>query len=773
MAHDSVPPWIDPMLAKPDGGRLREGPQWAYEYKLDGYRAAMRIAADGTTVLTSRNGLDLTAEFAELTGVLRGRAAVLDGEVVVYNEAGQIDFGLLQQRRGRFQKHRTARRDGPFTDVPVRLLVFDLLQLDDELLLGRRYEERRRLLTSLPMPDPFHVAVLPSFSAVELAAERLTPQRLLERVAAEGHEGLVAKRLDSPYLPGKRPDFWCKHPLVQTREVIVCGWRPGQSGFTGTVGGLLLGAHDPNTGELVYIGDVGTGFTRQERDLLRDRLQPLERRSHPFATTPPREDVVRARWVDPVLVGEVRFRQFTRGEGGRLRHTAWRGLRADHEPGEVTAPEPGRPTPQHALPTTTRRVTAQAGDRTSPQPALPATTSRTITTAGGRPAAQPATTTTAGDRPTPQPPTPTTTSRTTNAVRRPAAQPATTSRVTAKTGDHPVTRPAPPATTSRATTTAGGVPTPPPATPSQTTTKVTDRVIVKAGGRTLALSNLDKPLYPDGTAKSEVIAYYTRIAPFLLPHLRDRPVTFVRFPDGVHGQKFFQKNTDASAPSWLPTVPLRGGGSRRGADEIVRYPLIHELAALVWAANLAAIELHVPQWTVTGGTRNLPDRLVFDLDPGPGTTVVDCCRVAQRLHDVLTGDGLTPVATTSGSKGLQVYAGIDAPAARSSSAYAKAVAVAFERETPDLVTATMAKARREGKVFIDWSQNNPAKTTITPYSLRGRDEPTVATPVTWDEVRRCRRPAQLTFTADDVLDRVAEVGDLFAPVEQSRAPLAG
>ncbi|WP_081902033.1 DNA ligase D [Lentzea aerocolonigenes] len=710
------------MLAKPDGGRLREGPQWAYEYKLDGYRVAMRIAAAGTTVLTSRNGLDLTAEFAELTGVLRGRAAVLDGEVVVYNESGQIDFGLLQQRRGRFQKHRTARRDDPFTDVPVRFLVFDLLQLDDELLLNQPYEQRRRLLTELPMPDPFHVAVVPSFSAVELAAERLTPQRLLERVAAEGHEGLVAKRLDSPYLPGKRPDFWCKHPLVQTREVIVCGWRPGQSGFTGTVGGLLLGAHDPDTGDLVYIGDVGTGFTRQERDLLRDRLHPLERRSHPFATTPPREDVVRARWVAPVLVGEVRFRQFTRGEGGRLRHTAWRGLRADREPGEVTAPEPGRPTPRPAPPATT--VTAGTRPATPP-----ATTSRATAEAGGHPTPQPAT------------------------IRRPATR---------------AGNPTPQPPTTSQPTTQPGRPTPQPLPP-----EVADRVTVKAGGRTLTLSNLDKPLYPDGTAKSEVIAYYTRIAPFLLPHLRDRPVTFVRFPDGVRGQKFFQKNTDAGAPSWLPTVPLRGGGSRRGSDEIVRYPLIHELAALVWAANLAALELHVPQWTVTGGTRNLPDRLVFDLDPGPGTTVVDCCRVAERLHDVLAGDGLTPVATTSGSKGMQVYAGIDAPAAQSPSAYAKAVAVAFERETPDLVTATMAKARREGRVFIDWSQNNPAKTTITPYSLRGRDEPTAATPVTWDEVRRCRRPEQLTFTADNVLDRVAEVGDLFAPIEQRRAPLAG
>ncbi|MDX8148387.1 DNA ligase D [Lentzea sp. BCCO 10_0061] len=647
------------MLAKPDGGRLREGPQWAYEYKLDGYRVAMRIAADGTTVLTSRNGLDLTVEFAELTGVLtaalRGRAAVLDGEVVVYNETGQIDFGLLQQRRGRFQKHRTAKRTDPFEDVPIRFLAFDLLQLDDQLLLDQPYEQRRHQLAELPMPDPFRITVVPSYTTDDLTADRLTPQRLLDRVAAEGHEGLVAKRLDSPYLPGKRPDFWCKHPLVQTREVIVCGWRPGQSGFTGTVGGLLLGAHDPDTGELIYIGDVGTGFTRQDRDHLRDRLQPLERSGHPFASPPPREDLVRARWVDPVLVGEVRFRQFTRGDEGRLRHTAWRGLRADRTPSEVTAPRPGRP----------------------------------------------------GPPPAPEP------------------------------------------------------------------IKIGSRVTVNAGGRTLALSNLDKPLYPDGTTKSEVIAYYSRIAPVLLPHLADRPVTFVRFPNGVHGQKFFQKNTDASAPGWLPTVPLRGGGSRRSTDanEIVHYPLLHELAALVWAANLAALELHVPQWTVTDGVRDLPNRLVFDLDPGPGTTIVDCCRVAERLHDVLVADGLIPVAATSGSKGMQIYAGVEVTSAQAPSVYAKAAAVAFEREAPQQVTTNMAKSRREGRVFIDWSQNSPAKTTISPYSLRGRDEPTVATPVTWDEVRGCRRAEELVFTVDEVLERTSELGDLLAPVLQNRAPL--
>ena len=336
-----VPEWIEPMLAKPDGGRLRSGPEWAYEYKLDGYRAAMRIAPDGTTVLTSRNGIDFTAEFASLAGVLggglEGRAAVLDGEIVVYNEAGQVDFGLLQERRGRYQKHRSAGRDGPFEGLPVRFLAFDLLRWGDTVLVGRPYDERRRLLTEVPMPDPYRVSVIPSVTFDQLTADRVTPSTLLERVAAEGKEGLVAKLRTAAYSPGRRPDAWLKHPLVQTQEVVVCGWRPGQNRFTGILGGLLLGAHDPDTGDLVYIGDVGTGFTEADRVALQARLEAVEIPRHPFAVAPPREDVVRARWVRPELVGEVRYRQFTRG-AGRLRHTSWRGLRADREVADVIAP---------------------------------------------------------------------------------------------------------------------------------------------------------------------------------------------------------------------------------------------------------------------------------------------------------------------------------------------------------------------------------------------------------------------------------------------------
>ncbi|WP_290059013.1 non-homologous end-joining DNA ligase [Amycolatopsis solani] len=298
------------------------------------------------------------------------------------------------------------------------------------------------------------------------------------------------------------------------------------------------------------------------------------------------------------------------------------------------------------------------------------------------------------------------------------------------------------------------------------------RITVRVGERQLTLSNLEKVLYPrDGFTKGEVLDYYTRIAPLLLPHIRDRAMTFVRFPDGVGGGSFFEKDVSRHAPEWVRTARLTVGG-RGGDPEVVAYPLINDLPELVWAANLAALELHVHQWTVEpDGARSTPDRLVFDLDPGPGATVVDCSRVAERLHDVLTGHGFTPVAKTSGSKGMQVYAGVRTDDPGAPSRYAKALADRLAGETPDLVVARMTKNLRPGKVFIDWSQNNPFKTTVAPYSLRGRDEPTVSTPVTWDEVRACRHVSHLRFTAGEVLARVGETGDLFADLGRTRVSI--
>lgn len=290
-----------------------------------------------------------------------------------------------------------------------------------------------------------------------------------------------------------------------------------------------------------------------------------------------------------------------------------------------------------------------------------------------------------------------------------------------------------------------------------------DSVTVEVEGRRLRVSNLDKVLYPDaGFSKGEVIDYYTRIAPVLLPHLADRPLSLHRFPDGVTGQSFWDKDASRHAPDWLRVVRLPSPGSSSG-NEDVGYAVVDGLPALVWAANLAGLELHVPQWTVgPRGGRRAPDLVVFDLDPGAPATVVECARVAETVREVLAADGLDCVVKTSGSKGLQLYAPVQVTDAARTSEYARQVAEQLAAQRPDEVVAVMAKARRGGKVFVDWSQNNPAKTTVAPYSLRGRPQPTVSTPISWDEVARCRAPEDLAFDVDDVLDRVSRAGDLFS-----------
>jgi bifunctional non-homologous end joining protein LigD len=285
------------------------------------------------------------------------------------------------------------------------------------------------------------------------------------------------------------------------------------------------------------------------------------------------------------------------------------------------------------------------------------------------------------------------------------------------------------------------------------------------------LSNPGKVLYPlTGTTKAEVLAYYLAVADVMLPHLRDRPVTLVRWPDGVDRGSFFEKDVSRHAPRWLRTARV---GTPGGRSESADFPLIDDAEGLAWATNLAALELHVPQWRVgPDGGRQLPDLVVFDLDPGEGTTVVDCARVAERIAERLADVGLVAYPRTSGGKGMQLYLPVTVSQAEETSEFAKALAEDLARESPGKVTAVMAKARRRGKVFVDWSQNNPYKTTIASYSLRGRARPTVATPVTWDEVRACRRPDDLVFTAADLPARIAEHGDLLAPLftEPQRLP---
>ncbi|MGP4003654.1 non-homologous end-joining DNA ligase [Streptomyces sp. 8N706] len=272
-------------------------------------------------------------------------------------------------------------------------------------------------------------------------------------------------------------------------------------------------------------------------------------------------------------------------------------------------------------------------------------------------------------------------------------------------------------------------------------------------GRRLALSNLDKVLYPTGFTKGELLHYYATTAPVLLPHLRDRPLSFLRYPDGAEGQHFFAKNVPPGTPDWVKTAVV----PRSGAGESGRHVLVQDMPTLMWAANLVT-EFHTPQWTADAPGQ--ADRLVFDLDPGEPATIVECCAVARWLRERLEADGFEVFAKTSGSKGLHILVPLEPVSSRWTTSYAKGLAIEAERAMTGLVVHRMARQLRPGKVFVDWSQNTAAKTTAAPYTLRARGAPTVSTPVTWDEIEACADPGELAFEADDIAPRVADHGDL-------------
>ncbi|TCB99559.1 ATP-dependent DNA ligase [Micromonospora zingiberis] len=298
-----------------------------------------------------------------------------------------------------------------------------------------------------------------------------------------------------------------------------------------------------------------------------------------------------------------------------------------------------------------------------------------------------------------------------------------------------------------------------------------DRLRVEVDGRTLELSNLDKVLYPSaGFTKGEVIDYYTRIAPVLLPHLTDRALTRIRFPNGVEGNSFFEKNAPAATPDWVRVETLPAPGSTKGR-ETIDYVVADDLPTLVWLANLAALELHTPQWKIG----EHPDLMVVDLDPGSPATLRQCCQVALLLRDRLAADGVDAYPKTSGKKGMQLCCPIAGTQSSDDvSAYARRIAQELEHEHPKLIVSRMAKNLRPGKIFIDWSQNNAAKTTVAPYSLRAQPVPAVSAPLTWDEVAAGaagRRPSSRPYTAGEVLSRVDEHGDLLAPLLDLGPPL--
>jgi bifunctional non-homologous end joining protein LigD len=636
--REAMPTHITPMLART--GKLPPDERgWGFEIKWDGVRA-IAYSQPGELRLESRNLKDITdsyPELARLNRALSSHGAVLDGEIVAFDRDGRPSFEALQPRMhvgSRNQAKRLA------ASTPVTYVIFDLLWLDGHSLMGLPYLERRERLGALGLngerwQTPEHI--IGEGSA------------LLEVSRSQGLEGIVAKRLSSTYQPGARARDWIKIKSFGRQEFVIGGWLPGKGKRRERIGALLLGVHDAD-GALRYVGRVGTGFTEQELELLSSLLVPLQRETSPFSAgeRPPREAV----FVEPRLVAEVEFREWTRG--GNLRQPSYKGLREDKAAEEVVREDLVEELPPPE----------EAGEREAPKLALP---------------------------------------------KRPAKS-----------------------------------------------------ATVTIEGRELRLSNLEKVLYPETSfSKRQLIEYYHDVAPVMLPHLQGRALTVTRWPDGVEGKSFFQKQTPAHAPEWVRTATLPS--ERKPID----YTLVEDLPTLIWLANLAAIELHTPLARAEAIDR--PTTLVFDLDPGAPATIIECARVGLQLQVMFDSLGLQSFAKTSGSKGLQVYIPLnsDAVTFEQTKPFARAVAELLEQSHPELIVSRMTKARRTGKVLIDWSQNDRNKTTVCVYSLRATGRPTASTPLEWAEVRAAldaEDPGALMFEAGTVLERVAERGELFAPV---------
>lgn len=615
-AREPMPAQLQPMLARA-GALPRAGDDagWAFEIKWDGVRA-LAYSTPGRIRFESRNGNDITASYPELRALnraLSSHGAILDGEIVAFDEDGRPSFGLLQSRM-HVTSDSAARRRAK--EVPVAYIVFDLLWLDGHPLLDLPYAGRRARLHELGLDGPAWRT--PEHVVGDGAA-------VLEASVANGLEGVVAKRLDSTYEPGRRSAAWLKVRNVRREDVVVGGWVPGAGRRSDGIGALLVGVEQD--GALRYAGRVGTGFTDAELDRLAGLLE--RRDDSPFSdagTQPPRESV----FVHPSRVAEVEFTEWT--SDGMLRHPSYKGLREE-------AP---------------RSAFLDAG------------------------------------------------------------------------------------------------------------TPRGDGVEVRVGERTLKVTNLDKVLYPaTGFCKRDVIEYLVHVAPAMLPHLEGRPLTRKRYPDGVEGKSFFEKQCPSHRPEWVAVAPIEL------SKKVVEFCVCDDLPTLVWLGNLAALELHTSLSRAEPIER--PTAMVFDLDPGPPATIVECCRVALLLQGMFEHLGLKAFPKTSGNKGLQVYVPLNVPDATydRTKGFARAVAETLEASEPELVVSRMAKALRGAKVFIDYSQNDEHKTTVGVYSLRARERPTVSTPLAWDEVADCARsgdPDELVFEAAQVLERVAEHGDLFAPV---------
>ena len=689
------PASVKPMLAKLTDGPF-DGEGWLFEPKMDGLRL-LAFVERGSVRLRSRNGNDMTALYPEVAEELRAQpheSFVLDGEVVVLDEAGLPSFGLMQQRMGGLKVEGAPGAAGVLMYYP-----FDLLYLDGYNVRRAPLSERKDLLARMLVPGdvvrPIEYAV-GGGEAFYAAATRL------------GLEGVVAKRVDSVYEPGRRGTAWLKIKATQSQEMVIGGYSAGAGARASTFGSLLVGYYDDDT--LRFAARVGTGFDQATLDDLYERLQPLRVEESPFAPDP-ELGVAGDVWLRPELVARVKFAEW--GAGEHLRAPVFLGLEPDRDPRSVLRERPAAPPPV-ALSTS--------------------------------------------ERPLPSPP------------RRPGIAAAAAASVEQLAGK----------------------------------AARDGSMSLDAGEHTVRVTNLDKALWPEtperaAITKRDMLTYYARIAPAILPHLRDRPLTLTRYPNGVDAPSFYQKNWSYEPPEFVETVKLFS--SHNEGD--VEYVMVNNLATLLWLGQLADIEMHPwlsrraagPDGTRLGTTftgskesieasiLNYPDFLVFDLDPyiysgeeGAGAepelnrrAFAKAVETARALKGILDELSLSSFLKTSGKTGLHVYVPV-----RREHPYpvTRKVTELIERflmeQRPLDVTMEWAVSKREGKIFLDHNQNVRGKNMASVYSLRPLPGAPVSTPLRWDELDGVY-PAD--FTIDVVPERVERLGDLWADIHDAKHDL--
>jgi len=593
---------------------LPKGDDWVFEVKWDGYRALAYVSG-GDVTLRSRRGNDFTERFTSVASALAKAVktpdCVLDGEVCALDDEGRSSFSAMQQGK---------------PETPLVYYVFDVLEVEGESLVDLPLEERRERLEQLIDRRNRTVKISEFFDDGEA---------LLAAVREQGLEGVIAKRVGSRYVVGRRSRDWLKIKTHGGQEFVIAGYTKGQGRRSGAFGSLVLGYYQGD--ELVYAGNVGTGFNEAEIERLLGKLRPLERKTSPFREVPKmpkvkKGDVV---WVTPKLVCNVEFAEWT--HDGHLRAPVYQGLREDKSAGEVQR-----------------------------------------------------------ERAAPIPPE------------------------------------------------------------------------IRKGRRVLKLSNLDKPFWPEeGITKGDLLAYYRDIAPVLVPHLKDRPFTMKRYPNGWKGDFFFQKDAPKHMPSWIKTRAFRSTSRESRQKRTIRYPLVNDELALLWMVNMACIDMNA--WYSRVDKAERPDFVLFDLDPSEDVGFPEVIEVALLLKQALDGLGLKSFAKTSGADGMHVLV----PIARrhtygDTREFSEIVARALARTHRGLVTTEWSKAKRRG-VLIDSNQNGEGKTIASAYSVRPRTGAPVSTPLRWDEVNEELNPA--VYTMEVALARVEQHGDLFEGVLTTKQSL--